>query len=175
MATADLTTLGLTEEQIARFWGYVNKDGPDGCWLWTRGKTRAGYGVFHPRHNVNVLTHRLAWMLTNGDIPAGMCICHDCPAGDDPACCNPAHVFLGTHKDNMRDGYAKGRFKARDADPVCKGSRHGVSKLNEELVRQIRASYDAGLMNQYELAREHGVTQATVWGVVNRKTWRHVE
>ena len=80
---------------------------PDGCWLWTGSVNNDGYGqIRHDGRTQRV--HRLAWEEVNGPIPAGMAVCHSC---DVPACCNPAHLFLGTQLDNVTDMRTKGRFK----------------------------------------------------------------
>jgi len=89
----------LTTEQ--RFWSYVNRGGPDDCWLWTGG-TSAGYGRFTPEHGVRVRAHRLAYELTVGPIPDELQIdhlCHNrdatCPGGPScrhRRCTNPAHL-----------------------------------------------------------------------------------
>lgn len=89
-----------------RLWPRVRKD-ESGCWLWTGAKKQGGYGkISAGGDNGWVLTHRVAWELTNGLIPAGLMVCHRC---DVPACCNPGHLFLGTARDNMQDMIAKGR------------------------------------------------------------------
>lgn len=174
MAKANRTPSTLTAEQISRFWSYIGKAGPDDCWLWLRGKGKAGYGIFHPVHGISILTHRLAWSLSQGPIPPGQKVCHNCPTGDNPACCNPSHLFLGTQGDNLRDAFAKGRMKARDANPVCKGSRHGNSKLNDDVVRAMRAEYALGQISQDMLALKHGVSQSTAWAILRRRAWKHV-
>lgn len=88
-----------------QFWASVNKT--ETCWLWTgsrRGSKRSPYGAFR-----NQGAHRVAWQLTHGAIPPGLFVCHTC---DVPLCVNPAHLFLGTPLDNIRDAKAKGRLVA---------------------------------------------------------------
>jgi len=81
----------------------------DGCWIFQGARSTDGYGqVRHDGRTERV--HRLAWEAANGPIPADMRVCHSC---DVPACCNPAHLFLGTQQDNVTDMIEKGRFKGR--------------------------------------------------------------
>jgi len=87
------------------FWSKVDIRGKDECWNWTAGKLPTGYGLFY-RKGHSKFTHRIAWEFVNGIIPDGMLVCHHC---DNPACCNPAHLFLGTDFDNMSDMIKKGR------------------------------------------------------------------
>jgi hypothetical protein len=90
-----------------RFWKHVNKT--ESCWLWTGGLSQ-GYGAFHINRKKQD-AHRLAWIFTHGSIPDGLCVLHNCPGGDNRACCNPAHLWLGTKLDNNRDMIAKGTFR----------------------------------------------------------------
>jgi len=89
---------------IERFWSKVDVRGRDECWEWQASGSK-GYGRLM-MDGVTWGAHRLAFTLVKGRIPDGMCVLHSC---DNPPCCNPAHLFIGTHADNMRDMAKKGR------------------------------------------------------------------
>lgn len=107
----------LDEKETVRFWGKVNKTSGDGCWEWSGSKRspkpERAYGSFHYRGK-NIYAHRLSYMNSFGEIPNGMEICHRC---DNPSCVNPDHLFVGSHLENMRDCFSKGR---RPSSPYCK-------------------------------------------------------
>ena len=91
-----------------RLWLNIDQlGGPEACWPWL-GKQRYGYGQIWASGRL-VLAHRLVWELTLGPIQPGLCVLHRC---DNPPCCNPAHLFLGTKADNVADMMAKGRHAA---------------------------------------------------------------
>lgn len=102
----------LDQEGPLRFWEKVDASaGPDGCWLYTGFRKWDGYGWLQRGHAAtrrSLTAHRYAWILTKGSPGAGLQVLHRC---DNPPCCNPAHLFLGTHADNMADRSAKGRAK----------------------------------------------------------------
>ncbi len=101
----------LTQEEIAKFWANVDRSGgPDACWPWLAGRTSNGYGAFAPRADLNIGAHRVAFKLHYGRDPDPLAL-HRC---DNPPCCNGAHLFDGTHKDNAQDRSAKGRSCAGD-------------------------------------------------------------
>jgi len=116
----------LTPEQIARFWSRVQKT--EGCWTWMAGRTPFGYGKV-AFYRCNLMTHRVAWGLVNGQIPEGMCVLHHC---DNPSCVRPEHLFLGTLADNNADMVRKGRHMrgtaliAAQAPTKARGDRNGT-------------------------------------------------
>lgn len=86
------------------FWRGVRKSRGDKCWHWKRGTDSNGYGRIGWHGRVEG-AHRVAYELTYGH-PGNLFVCHHC---DNPICCRPEHLFLGTAADNMRDMVAKGR------------------------------------------------------------------
>jgi hypothetical protein len=89
-----------------RFWSYVDKrNNIEECWNWLKCKTSNGYGQIWINGKMEN-SHRIAWILTFGEIPKGLFICHHC---DNKLCCNPNHLFLGTPKDNTQDYIKKGK------------------------------------------------------------------
>lgn len=155
----------LTNEQaIARFWSLVNKT--ETCWLWTGYTNKKGYGTFSTG-KYNVFAHRFSWALATGCVPS-MDVLHNCPGGDNPACVNPAHLWLGTNTENVADMDAKGRH-AR-----LLGGRNAASKLTAEKVRDMRSRAVLGERSA-DLGQEHGVSESTARYAIQRRTWKHVD
>jgi len=148
----------IDKETLDRYWEKVDVKGPDDCWEWLAGKHRDGYGHFRFQGNTRK-SHRAAWMIENGEIPKGICVLHRC---DNPGCVNPAHLFLGTHKDNSRDAAKKGRLP--------RGENHCDSKLTISQVLKIRASDK----RQTALARQYNVSRRNIGLIKNRETWKHI-
>jgi hypothetical protein len=88
-----------------RFEDKVSIEPNSGCWLWTGSLNDTGYGQLWVGSK-STRAHRLSYELHVGPIPEGMHVCHHC---DNPPCCNPNHLFVGSHTDNMADKIKKGR------------------------------------------------------------------
>src|SRR5271157_2661157 len=145
-----------------RFWDKVEK-GP-GCWIWKNCKTGAGYGQIYLNGRIEY-SHRLAWILCVGPIPNGLFVLHSC---DNPPCCRPDHLFLGTPKDNSVDAAQKGRL-------VCPvGAEHVNAKLTDDQVRQARERAAFG-ESQRAIARSYGVDHTVILDVIQRTAWAHVQ
>jgi len=139
-----------------------------GCWVWTGSKVGRGYGRIDFGGQKR-LVHRIVYQLCVGKVENRIEVCHNCPCGDNPACCNPSHLFVGTHTDNMRDASRKGRIRS---NPL-RGESHQNSKLTDERVREIRRRVAAG-ENGRIIAADYGISRCTVSEVANRKKWAHV-
>src|SRR5438128_94028 len=96
----------FSQTHIDRFWSRVpTTQDPKDCWEWVAARDGKGYGNFAVRGK-NFVASRLAYILTYGDISTDLYVCHRC---DNPPCCNPSHLFLGTPSANQYDAAQKGR------------------------------------------------------------------
>lgn len=156
-----------------RFWSQVDKSGgPNACWEWT-GSLRNGYGqmsYLDGGKTRNEGTHRVAWRLTNGPIPDGMFVCHAC---DNPPCCNPSHLFLGTALDNNRDANRKGRHP-HDAAWNPAGEVNPKAKMTDAQVIEARRRWAAGGVSKSQLAREYGVSSTMMSWIILHRHWTHL-
>ncbi len=144
-----------------RFWAKVNKT--DGCWLWTSciTKHRVAYGRFWAAGKT-LRAHRLSWQLTHGEIPVDLCVLHRC---DEPLCVNPAHLFLGTMKENIADRDQKGR--------TARGERNGWAKNTTADVLEVRRLLAMGLTQQ-QIVLETGLSVNVVHNIKSGRGWKCV-
>jgi hypothetical protein len=180
-----VTRTAPTPAQAERFWSRVDRSaGPEACWPWTGSKASHGYGTLTIAR-VSWTSHRAAWVIEKGLIPDGRFVCHRC---DNRLCCNPAHLFLGTHTDNMQDMVSKGRhgstihpenrprgaahFARRRPDLVLRGARHGQAKLDNSKVRNIRELLEKS--SDRIVARIVGVSRTTVRAIRRGERWAEV-
>lgn len=151
---------------VDRFWLKISGDcNPDGCWNFTGCKIK-GYGQFPVIINgqKEKRAHRIAWILSNKMlVPNGQQVLHHC---DNPSCCNPMHLYLGTPSDNNLDMRSKGRGR------YVNGERHGrCTKLNESKVGEMRRLKSQGVSNT-EIAETFGVSLTHVGRIVDGKNWK---
>ena len=104
--------------------------------------------------------HRAAWELAYGPIQAGQVVMHAC---DNPRCVRLEHLRLGTQAENIHDSVNKGRFNT-----------FGRQRLNATQVREIRALAALGV-RQVDIAQQFGVKRHSISGIVNRKSWAHLD
>ena len=129
-----------------------------GCWIWTGTCSHSGYGQIKENYRTR-LAHRVSWEIHNGAIPEGIVVCHRC---DVPQCVNPAHLFLGTMKDNVADMLSKGRGSDR------KGDKHPNSKISNSEILEIIRLHKAGHMGK-EIASRFGISRGYVSQLINGK------
>lgn len=144
----------------------VRVGGINECWPWQGFTKETGYGRFKLRTGATVAAHRLAYFLARGEWPGSLHVCHRC---DNPPCCNPTHLFLGSHADNMADMEAKGRRSAP------RGEKQHLAKLTVEQVRDMRLRYNRGRRGDGSAAAaEFGISRSAVSAILRRRTWQHV-
>lgn len=150
------------ERLYKNFMKHIEITEENGCWEWTASKNKKGYGKFC--HDGKVWrAHRLAWTLRYGPIPDGLFVCHRC---DNPGCCNPEHLFLGTNRDNMDDMMSKGRS--------CRGEKMWSAKLTEKDVEIIKVLLANKKIKRKTIAYLFGVSVYTIYEINAGKKWKHV-
>lgn len=150
-----------------------------GCWNWTSPNSLVGRG----RGYVSIagkpmLHHRAVWTLLRGEIPSGAMLCHHC---DNPRCANPAHLYIGDSKSNVRDMFSRGRHwtqqqpeRARHLGRIggkqndwARGERNPKAKLTPAQVEQVREAKGSS----YAVARSFGVNATTVQRIRRGESW----
>ena len=129
-----------------------------GCWDWQLSRYAGGYGRISIGKQKQDYAHRVSYRVYHGEIPKGMVVRHSC---DNPRCCNPEHLSLGTQRDNVHDCISRGR---NHYPPIARGEANHKTKLTAEDVKYILQSTESNKV----LAKMFNVTaQAIRWRRLN--------
>lgn len=145
------------------------------CIVYSGYRSRDGYGKLNRKGRVQFV-HRYVYGGFFGEVPDGMKVLHRC---DNPPCCNPQHLFIGTQRDNIVDMLKKGRgrWPGKRGRIGCVGERNPKSKLTIQDVAWIRRYYSPKYHSPYgsaRLAERFGVNRGTILMVAQGKTWRGI-
>ena len=155
----------IPQKDIDRFLSKLIKQ-PNGCWEYVGAKDADGYGMFWFQGKTKGAHQFSARALANQTINAGDQVCHHC---DNPSCCNPEHLFIGSSQDNTRDRHIKNRS--------AKGSGVGTSVYNEQIIKSLKDAYNSrphykGIIK--DLSEEFDVSYGVTWTVCRNKGWLHI-
>ncbi len=170
----------FSKGKVDSFWEKVDIRSKDECWKWKASRPGGNaYGGFRASGH-HYQAHRFAFIVTIGPIPDGMFVCHKC---DNPPCCNPDHLFVGTRLDNIRDMVSKGRHrfdfggidgKRRQRMAVRRGKDSHLAKVTEEIVSSIRKEYKKRVVTYNMLGDKYGLCSGAIKAIVRRLTWTHI-
>ena len=156
---------------MKRFWDKVDIKSSLECWDWQASKNHKGYGKFTFQYQY-WRSHRFAWYITNGDIPEGMHVLHNC---DNVKCCNPNHLRLGTNSENAKDRKDRNRYMSGDRNYFYgkhfSGELAASSKLKSTEVSQIKDLYKNGVYNMTQLGQLYNVSKTTTRMAIRGFTW----
>lgn len=192
MARTKLITLTFPPQAIVNFNQRICKGSPDDCWIWIGDTGSNKYGYFSLQGR-RYLAHRIAYFFEHPSDSQNLLVCHKC---DNPSCCNPNHLFLGTDLDNNRDMVSKGRncsaerFSAILKERAARGDRNGsrthpekrlrgenhpASKLLPNQIKEIRRCYSNKEATMQSIADRYHLGLGTVSRIIHRLTWSHIE
>ncbi|WP_158506136.1 HNH endonuclease [Synechocystis sp. PCC 7509] len=150
------------EKLEQRLWAKVEKSPDSHCWLWTGSKNKSGYGAIKVAGKP-LQVHRVVYEMSYGIIPSDHFVRHRC---DNPSCCNPKHLKLGSNQDNVDDRTLRGRS--------VKGSKQTTAKLTEYEVEEIIRELQGSFITTQAIAQKYGVVRSVVSRINTGKSWTHV-
>jgi len=182
----------LTSAEESAFWSRVARGKENECWPWTGGKIK-GYGYLI-LNGSGYYAHRVSWLLFSGEDPLGKCVLHKC---DNPPCINPDHLYAGSHGDNMRDMFRRGRANRATGErsgsrthieQVPRGERwhkihahedrrgesNGCAKLSESDVLNIRYLAAEEQLSQLELGKIFNMSPSSIASILHGRSWTHI-
>lgn len=148
---------------------YVRFGRTDECWPWVGPRDPDGYGEVKVNPWRGWRAHRAMYTWTFGEIPDGLLVCHTC---DNPPCCNPSHLFLGTPLDNVLDMVRKGRQRTGDTPELQKGRviAHEKRRIPQEVCDRVREVYLNTGMTQAQVGAMFGISQQAVSLIVREES-----
>ena len=135
------------------------------CLICDSERVGMGYARIHFKSK-RILAHRLAWKLAGNPLPEGKILMHSC---DVPNCVNVSHLSVGTHLDNARDKYFKGRHRHH------RGEKCAAAKLTKKQVLEIRARYAKGGITYAQLAEDYPVKSFTIGEICRGSVWKDLD
>lgn len=174
----EITPESLLEYNKERFWSKVDKKEEGNlCWVWRGSKSKEGYGVFYLDKKIWVATRAL-YVLNYGIDPGDLYVCHKC---DNPSCCNPGHLFLGTNSENLidmrsKDRQAKGETHGTKTKvgKYKNGSCSGRAKLCPEQVIEIRRLHKEEHISYRGLSEMYSMNKSSLHQLIKKITWAHI-
>ena len=155
--------------EVCAVWAkvYIQEDGE--CWPWTGATNAHGYGHIRRNGTASIAT-RVIYRLVYGEFDKTLFVCHRC---DNPTCCNPHHLFLGTDAENKTDMYSKGRWSP---PPIRRGERNNLARLTADDVRYIRNRLkERRWGDMTALAKQFNVSRNHILRIKKRIVWAHID
>lgn len=144
-----------------RFYLKVDKKTDDDCWEWQACRNKYGYGTFGLQSKI-YLSNRIAYYIAYGE-PGKQRVLHEC---NNPPCCNPKHLHVGTHQENMKKIFLEGRCERR-------GEFNPRANIYNEIATKVRKLHLQGIA-QAEIARLIGIDKTAIWRIVNNQAYTNV-
>lgn len=153
--------IGLEKTIEERFYDKIKINKENGCHEWQASISRRGYGQFALNSTTQV-SHRVAWLLSYGQIPKGIYVLHHC---GNPKCVNPAHLFLGTQRDNMNEAISKNIYFRSS----------GNAKITEKQVIRVKGMLQDGIYSVATIAKRFDVSWHAIYDIKHNRTWKHLQ